>query len=85
MCTSLTLQSFYFISQMVGIIKKKLHKAKEMNDKKVEFMWLEENPSELSKLSFYKKKEATNIFWPNLSFGFKMLFVYFIYQMKWQN
>jgi hypothetical protein len=30
----------------------------------VEFMWIEENPTELEKLSFYKKKETTNIFWP---------------------
>lgn len=63
MCTSLTLQSFYFIFQMAGIIKKKLIKYKEMKEKKVEFMWIEENPNELEKLSFYKKKETANIFW----------------------
>lgn len=48
---------------MAGIIKKKLIKYKEMKEKKVEFMWIEENPNELEKLSFYKKKETANIFW----------------------
>lgn len=62
MCTSLVLQSFYFIYQMVRIIKKKLVRYGEMRQKSVQFEWLEECPKELEKLSFYNKKESNSIF-----------------------
>ena len=47
---------------MVEIVKKKLIRYKEMKEKSIEFLWLEEVPADLEKLSFYKKKEVTTIF-----------------------
>jgi hypothetical protein len=39
MCSSLVLQSYYFIFQMVSIIKKKIIKYKEIKSKKVNLEW----------------------------------------------
>jgi len=44
MFAGIGIQSFYFIFQMIGIIKKKLIKYEEMRQKKVKLNWLVENP-----------------------------------------
>ena len=57
----LQFQSFYFISIMFSICKKKMRENKERREKKAGLYWLSENP-DLSKLDYVKKKEKQKVF-----------------------
>ena len=61
MCLVLSLQSYYFISQMFGIIHRKIVEMKIRRKKKVHMFWFSHNP-ELNSLLYVKKDVIDNIF-----------------------
>lgn len=55
---ALHLQSFFFIYEMIAIVKKKNKRRAEMLEKQVEMDWFTMDQNKLSQLSFYKKSTA---------------------------
>ena len=54
-------QSFFFISTMIGILKKKKVQEGERKEKNVELFWFEVNP-QIYELDYVKSKKVENVF-----------------------
>ena len=54
-------QSFFFISTMIGILKKKKLQEGERKEKNVELFWFEVNP-QIYELDYVKSKKVENVF-----------------------
>ena len=62
MCVGILIQSYYYISKMLAIIRRKKKQYKELSEKKIEYEWFSEH-EKLKELSFYRASDGPHIFW----------------------
>lgn len=61
MCSILSIQSFYFIAQIIPIFKSKMIELKEIKKAGIQSFWLSQN-KQLEELDYFKKSKSQNIF-----------------------
>jgi hypothetical protein len=61
MCSILGIQSYFFIAQIIPILKNKYHELMELQQKGVQTYWLTHNPA-VEALDYFKRSKKQNIF-----------------------